>query len=60
MIFSKKEKTIVAYTIEKCPACNKENKRKFTDGDCLFVSGAECSTCKIPTGISKIFGQSIE
>jgi len=60
MIFSKKEKTIVAYTIEKCQSCGKEFKRKFKEDDCLFASGAECTSCKGQSRISKIFGQSIE
>jgi hypothetical protein len=60
MIFSKKEKPLVAHTVEKCPNCNKENKRPFKEGDCLFINGAECVSCKIPTKISRIFGQTIE
>lgn len=60
MIFSKKEKTIVAHTIEKCQSCGKEFKRKFKEGDCLFASGTECTSCKGQSRISKIFGQSIE
>jgi hypothetical protein len=60
MIFSKKEKTIIAYTVEKCQSCNKESKRKFKEGDCLFASGPECGSCKGQTRISKIFGQPIE
>ena len=60
MIFSKKEKTIIAYTIEKCQSCGKESKRKFKEGDCLFTAGSECSFCKGQSRISKIFGQPIE
>jgi hypothetical protein len=60
MIFSKKEKTIIAYTIEKCQSCNKESQRKFKEGDYLFTAGTECSSCKGQSRISKIFGQSIE
>ncbi|MGQ0606098.1 MAG: hypothetical protein ACT4OD_03965 [Candidatus Nitrosotenuis sp.] len=60
MIFSKKEKTIIVYTIEECPSCKKESKRKFKENDCLFTPGSKCDSCKIPTNISKIFGQSIE
>jgi hypothetical protein len=60
MIFSKKEKQIVAYTVEKCPSCKKELKRKFKEGDCLFAHTTECTSCKIPTNIIKIFGESIE
>ena len=59
-MFSKKEKPVIAFTVEKCPSCKKENKRKFQDGDCLFMSGEECNSCKNPTSISKIFGQTIE
>jgi hypothetical protein len=60
MIFSKKEKQVVAYTVEKCPSCKKESKRKFKDGDVLFASGAECNSCKIQMSIAKIFGETIE
>ncbi|MBM3904522.1 MAG: hypothetical protein FJ357_05260 [Thaumarchaeota archaeon] len=59
-MFSKKEKPLIAFTIEKCPSCKKETKRKFREGDCLFAPAPECTSCKIPTSISKIFGQSIE
>jgi hypothetical protein len=60
MMFSKKEKPLVAFTVEKCTSCGKENKRPFKEGDCLFVSGSECCSCKAQTKISKIFGQTIE
>lgn len=60
MIFSKKEKTIIAYTVEKCQSCKKESKRKFKEGDCLFAQGIQCGACKGQTLISKIFGQAIE
>lgn len=60
MIFSKKEKQMVAYTVEKCPSCKKESKRKFKPGDCLFVESSACSVCNIPMGITKIFGEPIE
>ena len=60
MIFAKKEKTIIAYTIEKCTSCHKENKRKFKEGDCLFTQGLPCDSCKSETSISKIFGQAID
>jgi hypothetical protein len=59
-MFSKKEKPLVAFTIEKCPSCKKETKRKFQEGDCLFAPAQECTSCKSPTSISKIFGQAIE
>jgi hypothetical protein len=60
MIFSKKEKQIIAYATEKCPSCKKESKRKFKDGDVLFAQGAECASCKVPMNIAKIFGAPIE
>lgn len=59
MIFSKKEKQIVAYSVEKCPSCKKESKRKFKEGDFLFASSMECPSCKIPMAITKIFGEAI-
>jgi hypothetical protein len=60
MIFSKKEKPIIAYTVERCPICKKESKRKFKDGDMLFAQGAECTSCKVSMMIYKIFGESTE
>jgi hypothetical protein len=32
-----KEKTIHAYTVEKCNQCNLERKRKFKEGDFLLL-----------------------
>ncbi len=60
MIFSKKEKQIVAYTVEKCPSCKNESKRKFRQGDCLFVESSHCPSCNVPMNITKIFGEPIE
>lgn len=60
MIFSKKEKELVAHTLEKCPKCKKESKRKFTQGDCLFVESSKCTSCNVPMSIAKIFGEPIE
>lgn len=60
MIFSKKEKPVVAYTMEKCPSCKGESKRKFCEGDILFAKGNECPSCKTPRTITKIFGETIE
>lgn len=60
MIFSKKEKPIIAYTVEKCSNCKKESKRKFKEGDCLFAQGSQCDSCKTTMSIAKIFGQAIE
>jgi ssDNA-binding Zn-finger/Zn-ribbon topoisomerase 1 len=59
MIFSKKEKKVTAYTVEKCPNCKKESKREFKDGDFLFAQSTECTSCKVPAIIVKIFGETI-
>lgn len=59
MIFSKKEKQMVAYTVEKCPFCKKESKRKFKQGDCLFVESSKCPACNVTMNITKIFGEPI-
>lgn len=61
MIFSKKEKQVVAYSVEQCPQCKKESKRKFKEGDVLFEEGATCcSSCNVQMKVSKIFGETIE
>jgi len=55
-----KEKTIVAYTIEKCNLCGLETKRKFKEGDFLFTETSKCNSCTGLLAIEKIFGESIE
>ena len=55
-----KEKTILAYTVEKCNKCNLERKRKFQKGDVLFTTTSKCDSCDGLTAIEKIFGESIE
>ena len=42
MIFSKEE-IVLAYTVEKCPKCNKLNRRDFSEGDVLFMPTSKCS-----------------
>ena len=42
MIFSKEE-IILAYTIEKCPKCEKFHKRDFSEGDILFNTSSTVS-----------------
>jgi len=37
-----KEKTILAYTVDKCKKCNLERKRKFQVGDFLFTETSKC------------------
>ncbi len=59
MIFSKK-KIIIAYTIEKCPECNMQRKRKFAKGDILFTESSKCTSCNGIAVIAKIFGESFE
>ncbi|HJL67096.1 MAG TPA: hypothetical protein QGI48_00355 [Nitrosopumilus sp.] len=59
MIFSKK-KIIIAYTIEKCPECNMQTKRKFAKGDILFTESSKCTSCNGIAVIEKIFGESFE
>jgi hypothetical protein len=59
MIFSK-EKTILAYTIEKCPKCKKLHKRDFSEGDILFTISSKCTFCDGVTIIEKIFGEILE
>jgi hypothetical protein len=55
-----KEKTIHAYTVEKCNQCNLERKRKFKEGDFLFTQTLKCDSCNGMTVIEKIFGETIE
>lgn len=57
MMFSKKEKPLTAYTLEKCPTCGKELKRKFKEGDVLFAESSQCDKCKTSMKITKIFGE---
>ena len=59
MIFSKK-KIIIAYTIEKCPECNMQRKRKFAKDDVLFSESSKCTSCDVICMIEKIFGESFE
>ena len=59
MIFSK-EKTTLAYTIEKCLKCEKLNKRDFSEGDILFTISSKCTFCDGTTTIDKIFGEILE
>jgi hypothetical protein len=58
-MFSKKEKQVIAYTLEKCPTCGKESKRKFKEGDFLFAASSQCDKCNAPMKIAKIFGEPI-
>ncbi len=55
-----KEEIIIAYTIEKCKACEMERKRKFKEGDYLYAETSKCDSCEGTMQIEKIFGESIE
>lgn len=59
MIFSK-EKTVIAYTIEKCKLCSMERKRKFKEGDFLFSETTKCNSCDGTMSVTKIFGETVE
>ena len=55
-----KEKTISAYSMEKCNSCNFERKRDFKEGDHLFANVSTCDSCQGKIRIEKIFGEEIE
>ena len=55
-MFSKKKITI-AFTEEKCKNCQKIQKRKYADGDVLFMDSSQCDSCDGITTIEKIFGE---
>ena len=59
MIFSKK-KTTLEYTVEKCKKCHTIKKRKFANGDVLFIESSKCSSCDGMMWIEKIFGETLE
>ena len=58
-MFSKK-KIIIAYTVEQCTKCGMQVKRKFMEGDILFVNTTKCASCDGLSVIEKIFGESID
>ena len=55
-----KEKITVAYTLEKCEKCGMQKKRKFSEGDVLFIEVSKCNSCDGTTVIDKIFGETLE
>ena len=59
MIFSKEE-IILAYTVEKCPKCEKLNRRDFCEGDILFNSSSKCTFCDGITTIEKIYSETLQ
>ena len=59
MIFSKEE-IVLAYTVEKCPKCEKFHKRDFSEGDILFSISSKCTFCDGITKKKKIFGEILQ
>ena len=59
MIFFKEE-IILAYTVEKCPKCEKLNRRDFCEGDILFNSSSKCISRDGITTIEKIYGETLQ
>jgi len=55
-----KEKVTLEFTVEKCDKCNKEHKRKFSEGDYLFKQVSDCSSCVGSMVIEKIFSETLE
>ncbi len=59
MMFSKK-KIISPYTMEQCTKCSLQRKRKFAQGDVLFLESSKCTSCDGMMRIEKIFGETID
>ena len=55
-----KNKITIAYTIEQCTKCGMIRKRKYVDGDTLFVNSTKWTSCDTLTRIEKIFSETIE
>ncbi len=51
-----KKKTVVTYSVERCGQCKREIRRKFRDGDYVFLEAAKCS-CGGVLLIERIFGE---
>jgi len=58
-MFSKKKITL-EYTVEKCQKCHMMKKRKFVEGDVLFLQSSKCNSCGESTMIEKIFSEILE
>ncbi len=58
-MFSKKEEKTVAYSLERCNKCNKEQKREFFKGDYVFLKTKKCDSCDGDFIIEKIFGEKL-
>ena len=50
-----KNEIIESYTLEQCDGCEKQLKRKFSQGDYVFKYTSKCSSCsKILKGVPNI------
>jgi hypothetical protein len=59
-MFEKKKIIPTPYAIEQCKSCKKEIKRKFKEGDILFLETSQCKFCDGKLQIEQIFGETIE
>ena len=48
------------YTFLKCQSCKITMKRKFEDGDIVFLVTQSCSDCDGKMMVTKIFGESMD
>ena len=54
-----KNEIIESHTLEQCDACEKQLKRKFSQGDYVFKHTSKCSSCNGQVIIAKIFGETL-
>ena len=59
-MFEKKKTPLTPFTVEQCKSCKKEVKRKFNEGDVLFLETSQCIFCDGKLQIEKIFGETLE
>jgi len=59
-MFEKKKIPPTPFTVEQCMSCKKEVKRKFKEGDILFLETSQCPFCDGKLQIEKIFGETLE
>ena len=61
MIFKKKEEKLEPYSVDQCTQCDKNNKRKFKEGDYVFKIIEKCNSCGMGNVIiAKIFSEPIK
>tara|TARA_Y100000590_G_scaffold1168_1_gene1512 strand:- start:4 stop:183 length:180 start_codon:yes stop_codon:yes gene_type:complete len=55
---SKAENKITnSYTFFECISCKFSKKRKFMDGDTVFLTNQKCTECDGKMLVTKIFGE---